>query len=144
MWNARNIHHRHGRGRCWSTIKRSSGRRQKYVSTLTPFFVSDRWKILQEQYKDGLSDSWTGFTRFTSLNETPRKGCMWSGGRLNKIQTTSRPDHIWLDAWTRIGKAVQRRGKTRMGNRETETRTRQRFERNLFYWPEWRRIQRHH
>ena len=25
----------------------------------------------------------------------------------DKIQTTSRPDHIWLDAWTRIGKAAQ-------------------------------------
>ena len=31
---------------------------------------------------------------------------MWSGER-----TTSRPDHIWPDAWTRIGKAAQRREK---------------------------------
>ena len=36
---------------------------------------------------------------------------MWSGDRLTKIQTTSRPDHIWPDAWTRIGKAAQRREK---------------------------------
>ena len=34
-----------------------------------------------------------------------------------KNQTTSRPDHIWPDAWTRIGKAAQRRNKN--GNRET-------------------------
>ena len=27
------------------------------------------------------------------------------------IQATSRPDHIWPDAWTRIGKATQRREK---------------------------------
>ena len=36
---------------------------------------------------------------------------MWSGWRLTKIQTTSRPDHEWPDAWTRIGKAAQRREK---------------------------------
>ena len=29
--------------------------------------------------------------------------------RLTKIQTTSRPDHIWPDSWARIGKAAQRR-----------------------------------
>ena len=31
--------------------------------------------------------------------------------RLTKIQTTSRPDHIWYDAWIRIGKTVQEREK---------------------------------
>ena len=44
----------------------------------------------------------------TLLTETPPKGYMWSGWRLTKIQTTSHPDHIWHDAWTRIGKAAQR------------------------------------
>ena len=33
------------------------------------------------------------------------------GERLMKIQTTSRPDHIWPHALTRIGKAAQRRKK---------------------------------
>ena len=37
---------------------------------------------------------------------------MWSGRRLTTIQTTSRPDHIWPDAWTTIGKAAQRTEKT--------------------------------
>ena len=45
------------------------------------------------------------------LNETPPKGCLWSGERLTKIQTTSRPDHIWRDPWTRIGKNAQTREK---------------------------------
>ena len=70
--------------------------------------VDDRWNV------DGnrnLSDSWTGFTSFTLLNETPPKGYMWSVERLTNIQTTSRSDHVWLDAWTRIGKAAQRREK---------------------------------
>ena len=43
----------HGRDRYWPMIKRSSGRRQKYVSTMIPIFASDRWKIFQEQQKDG-------------------------------------------------------------------------------------------
>ena len=57
--------------------------------------IDDHWNV------DGnrnLSDSWTVFTRFTSLNETPPKGFLLSGWRLTKIQTTSRPDHIWPDA----------------------------------------------
>ena len=37
---------------------------------------------------------------------------MWSGReRLFQIETTSRPDHMWPDAWTRVGKAAQRREK---------------------------------
>ena len=36
---------------------------------------------------------------------------MWSGVRLTKIQTTSRPDHIWLDALTRIGKSRSKKEK---------------------------------
>ena len=65
--------------------------------------IDDYWKVDGDR---NLSDSRTGFTRFTLLNETPPKGHMWSGWRLTKIQTTSRPDHIWPDAWTRIGKAA--------------------------------------
>ena len=92
--------------------------------------IDDHWHVDRSRH---LSDSWTGFTRFTLLNETPPKGYMWSGERRTKIQTTSRPDHMWLDAWTRIGKAAPRRGKQRMGNRETKTRTCQKIDRNKFY-----------
>ena len=52
-----------------------------------------------------------GFTRFTLLNETPPQGFLWSGERLTKIQTTSRPDHMGPDAWMKIGKVAQRREK---------------------------------
>ena len=85
--------------------------------------TDDYWNVDGDR---NVSDSWTGFTRFTLLDETRVK-------RLTRIRTTSRPDHMWPDAWTRIGKAAQRREKTRMGNRETETRTRQKIERHLFY-----------
>ena len=41
-----------------------------------------------------LSDSWTRFTRFTTLEEKPPDGFTWSGVRLTKKQTTSRHDHL--------------------------------------------------
>ena len=70
--------------------------------------IDDCWNVDGDR---NLSDSWTDSTIFTLLNETPPKGYMWSRRRLTKIQTTSRPDHLWPDAWTRIGKAAQRREK---------------------------------
>ena len=70
--------------------------------------IYDYWNVDENRI---LSDSWTGFTRFTLLNETPPKGYMWPRGGLTKNQTTSRPDHIWPDAWTRFWKAAQRRNK---------------------------------
>ena len=45
-----------------------------------------------------LSDAWTGFTRFILLNERPPDGYTWSGGRLLRKQTTSRPYNVWPDA----------------------------------------------
>ena len=34
---------------------------------------------------------------------------MWSGERLTKVQTTTRPDHVWPEVGTKIGKADQNR-----------------------------------
>ena len=36
---------------------------------------------------------------------------MWSGERLTKIQTTTRPDYVWPEVWTNIGKPAQNREK---------------------------------
>ena len=91
-----------------------------------------------------LSDTWTGFTRFTLLNEAPPKEYMWSGRETdrNPNDITSRSRMAWrLDKnW----KSRSEKRKTRMGNRETKTRTRKKIDRSLFYWSEWRRIYRHH
>ena len=54
--------------------------------------IDDNWKI--DGSRD-LSDSWTGFTQFTLLEEKPPDGYMWSGVRLTRKQLTSRPDHLW-------------------------------------------------
>ena len=41
---------------------------------------------------------------------------MWSGERLTKVQATTRLDNVWPDAWTKIGKAAQKREKQEWKN----------------------------
>ena len=61
--------------------------------------IDDYWNI--DGSRD-LSDSWTGFTQSTPLEEKPPDGYMWSGRRLTKRQVTSRPDHLWPELWTKL------------------------------------------
>ena len=70
--------------------------------------VDDYWNVDSSR---SLSDSWKNLTKFTLLKEKPPKGFMWSGERLAKVQTTSRPDHVWPEVWTEIDKAAQNREK---------------------------------
>ena len=65
--------------------------------------IDDYWNI--DGSRD-LSDSGTGFTQFTLLEEKPPEGCMWSGRRLTRKQLTSRPDHLWPEVWSEIGKKM--------------------------------------
>ena len=58
-----------------------------------------------------LSDAWTGFTRFISLSERPPDGYTWSGWRLMRKQTTSRPDNVWPDMWKHMSDASKRKAK---------------------------------
>ena len=51
---------------------------------------------------------WVGES--TELGSKTPEGFMWSR-RLTKIQTTTRPDHVWPEVWTKIGKAAQNREK---------------------------------
>ena len=57
------------------------------------------------------SDSWTGFAKFTLLNEELPKGYVWSGGRLTKIQATTRPDYLLPAIWSGISQAAQKKEK---------------------------------
>ena len=63
--------------------------------------IDDYWNI--DGSRD-LSDSWTGFTKFTLSDEKPPDEKMWSVERLTKRQATSRPDHLWPELWDEIGK----------------------------------------
>ena len=73
--------------------------------------IDDYWNVDGERE---LSDAWTGFTRFILLNEGPLDGYTWSGGRLKRKRTTSRPDNAWPEMWKHmsdaaISKAKQKR-----------------------------------
>ena len=68
--------------------------------------IDDYWNVDSSK---SLSDSRTGFTKFVLLKENPSKGYMWSGERLTKIQATTRPDNVWVEVWSNIGKAAQKR-----------------------------------
>ena len=69
--------------------------------------MDDYWNI--EGNRD-LSDSWTGFTRFTILDEKPPDGCTWSGERLTKKQTTPGPITCG-QRWKNMSDAAPRKGK---------------------------------
>ena len=70
--------------------------------------IDDYWNVHSSKH---LSDSWRGFTKFTLLKEKPPKGYMWSWERLTQIRTTTRPDYVWPEVWTKTGKAAQNREK---------------------------------
>ena len=48
-----------------------------------------------------LSDSWTGFTKFTSLNEKSPIGNVWSERRFTKFQATNTAEyHLFLNNYS--------------------------------------------
>ena len=68
--------------------------------------ISDDWNVDVDRI---LSDSWTGFTKFTLLNENPPKGKTWSEVRLTRMQ--DRPDYLWLEIWSGMSQAAQKKEK---------------------------------
>ena len=59
--------------------------------------TNDYWNVDVDRT---FSVSWT---KFTLLNEKPPPGFLWPGGRLTKIQATTRPDFLlpqmWIGCW---------------------------------------------
>ena len=74
--------------------------------------IDDYWNI--DGSRD-LSDSWTGFT---PLDDKPPDGNMWSGERLTKRQATSRPDHLWPELWTKLGRNANLKEKHKWYNQK--------------------------
>ena len=70
--------------------------------------IDDYWNVDGDRE---LSDAWTAFTKIYLLNEMPPDGYTWSGGRLTRKQTTSRPDTVWPDMWTFMSDASKRKAK---------------------------------
>ena len=75
--------------------------------------IDDYWNI--DGSRD-LSDSWTVFTQFTLLDEKPPDGYMWSRERLTRKQLTSRPDYLWPELWTKLGRNAKLKEKHKWSN----------------------------
>ena len=90
----------------------------KYIDVARTTYTSR--DTLLEQHIDGfwnkdgereLSDAWTGFTGFMLWNERPPDGYTWSGRRLLRKQTTSRPDNVWPDLRKHLSDAAKSNAK---------------------------------
>ena len=81
--------------------------------------IEDYWNVDGDRE---LSDTWTGFTRFTILSDMPPDGYTWSGESLTRKQTTSRPDKVWPEMWKHMSEASKREEKQNMDYRETKAR----------------------
>ena len=61
---------------------------------------------------------------------------MWSRVKLTKIQTTTRPDHVWPEVWTKIGKAAQNREKQECAKENSKLDKARRLRRIYFIDPD--------
>ena len=116
-------HHVEPRVKLYSPREESFPIPQKYIdvsrTTHTNLDVKQEKRIDDYWNIDGsrdLSDSWTGCTQFTLLEEIPPDGYMWSGGRLTRKQLTSRPDHLWPELWKSMGKHAKLKEKQKWSN----------------------------
>ena len=95
-------HHVDPRVKLYSPTKESIPIPLKYIdvsrTTQTKLDFKQEKRIDYYWSIDGsrdLSDSWTGFTQFTPLEEKAPDGKMWSGWGLTRKQPTSSPDQLW-------------------------------------------------
>ena len=119
-------HHVEPRVKLYSPREESFPIPLKYVDVLTsPELRRQNLDVKQEKRIDDywnidgsrdLSDSWTGFTQFTLLEEKPPEGFMWSRRRLTRKQLTSRPDHFWPELWKTMGKNAKLKEKPKWSN----------------------------
>ena len=95
--------------------------------------IDDYWNI------DGprdLSDSWTGFTQFTLVEEKPPEGFLWSGERLTRRQLTSRPDHFWPELWIKFRRNAKLKERHKWSNEKPKLDNARRIRGIFFIDPE--------
>ena len=56
--------------------------------------------------------------RTLQVEEKPPDGYMWFGRRLTRKQLTSRPDHLWPELWTKLGRNAQLKEKQKWSNEQ--------------------------
>ena len=78
------------------------------------------WWLLECRFEQTFVKFLAKIHKNSLLKETLHKGYMWSGERLTKVRTTARPDHVWPEVWSKIGKAAQNREKQEWKNEKAE------------------------
>ena len=62
-----------------------------------------------------------GIRTWIELYQKPPKGYVWSGERPTKNQATTRPENLWSEVWSKMGKAAQKKGKNGRTRRKNST-----------------------
>ena len=101
--------------------------------------------VMQESRIDGywnvdgsrdLTDYWTGFTQFTLLQGKPPDGYMSSGWRLTRKQLTSRPDYLWPELWTKLGRNAKLKERQKWSHEKPQLDNARRLPGIYFIYPE--------
>ena len=95
--------------------------------------IDDYWNIDGRQ---DLSDSWTGFTQFTLLEEKLPNGYMWSECRLTRKQLTFRPDHLWSELSKSMGKHAKLKEKQKWSEEKLHLENERKLRGSYFIDPE--------
>ena len=103
--------------------------------------IEDYWNVDGERE---LSDAWTSFTRFIVLNEKPPDGYTWSGVRLTRKQTSSRPDNVWPDMWKHMSDASKRKEKQTWAIEKPQLDNARRLRGIFFIEPDDEELKTHH
>ena len=56
-----------------------------------------------------LSAPWVGKTIFSLLRPAPPPGHKWISGRLTRLQSTTRPENLWPEAWRSMSQSQKRK-----------------------------------
>ena len=75
--------------------------------------INEHWNVASGRE---LSGPWTSFTQFTLLNEKRPDGYTWSGGRLTKIQATSKTDYLWPEILVKYFEKSSTKSKSQLGD----------------------------
>jgi len=67
-------------------------------------FVADFWTSSGARE---LSEDWTGKTCLPILRPVLEPGYKWIEGRPTRMQTTTRPDHLWPEIWEQMSKPIR-------------------------------------
>ena len=108
------------------------------LDTMLEKNIDEYWNVAGDRE---LLDTRTGSTRFTISNEKPPHEKTWSGRRLTRKQTTSRPDSLWPEIWKDTSEVSKRREKQKWAIEKPKLDNTRKLRGYLLHWSSRWRIQ---